>query len=156
MKKIKLLFILVFLMVFNSSCSYKKMNSVDQKKFDIQDFEISGGATETFIIQKKIQRFSNKKSENKIKLIIDLKKNETIKEKNIQNKVTKYNIELSADVRIIDLNKANEILRTFSANQIYSVEDSYSNTVNNSKEANNSLIEKIANEILDQLRIYYR
>lgn len=156
MKKIKLLFILVFLMVFNSSCSYKKMNSVDQKKFDIQDFEISGGATETFIIQKKIQRFSNKKSENKIKLIIDLKKNETIKEKNIQNKVTKYNIELTADVKIIDLNKANEILRTFSANQIYSVEDSYSNTVNNSKEANNSLIEKIANEILDQLRIYYR
>ena len=63
---------------------------------------------------------------------------------------------MSADVRIIDLNKANEILRTFSANQIYSVEDSYSNTVNNSKEANNSLIEKIANEILDQLRIYYR
>ena len=156
MKKIKLLLILVFLMLLNSSCSYKKMNSVDQKKFDIQDFEISGGATETFIIQKKIQRFSNKKSENKIKLIIDLKKNETIKEKNIQNKVTKYNIELSADVKIIDLNKANEILRTFSANQIYSVEDSYSNTVNNSKEANNSLIEKIANEILDQLRIYYR
>lgn len=156
MKKIKLLLILVFLMLLNSSCSYKKMNSVDQKRFDIQDFEISGGTRETFIIQKKIQRFSNKKSENKIKLIIDLKKNETIKEKNIQNKVTKYNIELSADVRIIDLNKANEILRTFSANQIYSVEDSYSNTVNNSKEANNSLIEKIANEILDQLRIYYR
>ena len=74
MKKIKLLFILVFLMVFNSSCSYKKMNSVDQKRFDIQDFEISGGTRETFIIQKKIQRFSNKKSENKIKLIIDLKK----------------------------------------------------------------------------------
>ena len=62
MKKIKLLFILVFLMVFNSSCSYKKMNSVDQKKFDIQDFEISGGATETFIIKKKIKIFSNKKS----------------------------------------------------------------------------------------------
>ena len=63
---------------------------------------------------------------------------------------------MTADVKIIDLNKANEILRTFSASQIYSVEDSYSNTVNNSKEANNSLIEKIANEILDQLRIYYR
>ena len=62
---------------------------------------------------------------------------------------------MSADVRIIDLNKANEILRTFSANQIYSVEDSYSNTVNNSKEANNSLIDRMVNEILDQLRIYY-
>ena len=53
MKKIKLLFILVFLMVFNSSCSYKKNEFCGPKKFDIQDFEISGGATETFIIQKK-------------------------------------------------------------------------------------------------------
>ena len=80
MKKIKLLFILVFLMVFNSSCSYKKMNSVDQKKFDIQDFEISGGATETFIIQKS-KDFQTKKSENKIKLIIDLKKTRLLKKK---------------------------------------------------------------------------
>ena len=53
MKKIKLLLILVFLMPLNSSCSYKKMNSVDQKRFDIQDFEISGRTTETFILQKK-------------------------------------------------------------------------------------------------------
>ncbi len=157
MKKIRSLVIFVFfVMILNSSCSYKKMNSMDQKKFDIQEFEVSGGTREKFIIQKKIQRFSNKESVNKIKLIINLKKDETIKEKNIQNKVTKYNITLSADVRIIDLNKAGEILRSFNANQTYDVEDSYSNTVNNSKEANNLLIETITNEILDQLRIYYR
>ena len=40
-------------------------------------------------------------------------------------------------------------------NQIYNVEDSYSSTVNNSKDANNLLIDKIVDEILDQLRIYY-
>ena len=39
--------------------------------------------------------------------------------------------------------------------KIYDVEDNYSNTVNNSKEANNSLIDIIVDEILDQLRIYY-
>ena len=68
-----------------------------------------GDTRETFIIQKKIQRFSNSESKNRIKVFISLKKNKTIKEKNIQNKVTKYNISLSAEVKIIDLNTTNEI-----------------------------------------------
>tara|TARA_A100001015_G_C14948050_1_gene695514 strand:- start:88 stop:486 length:399 start_codon:yes stop_codon:yes gene_type:complete len=131
------------------------MNSVDQKKFNIKEFEVTGDSRESFVIKKKIQRFSNKNSENKIKILIELKKNKSIKEKNIQNKVTKYNVSLSANVKIIELDTNKEIKRSFAANEIYNVEDSYSNTINNSKEANNSLIERIVDEILDQLRIYY-
>ena len=86
---------------------------------------------------------------------MELNKNKSIQEKNIQNKVTKYSLALSANVRIIDLNSTKEMKRTFSARRIYSVEDNYSDTVNNSKEANNSLIDIIVDEILDQLRIYY-
>ena len=138
-----------------SSCSYQKMNSIDQKRFYIQEFEITGDYRETFIIQKKIQRFSNENSSNRIKPSIDLTKKKNIKEKNIQNKVTKYSLELSADVKIVDLTTNKEIKRVFTINQTYNVEDSYSNTVNNSKEANNSLINLITEEILDQLRIYY-
>ena len=145
----------LIIIILISSCSYQKMNSVDQKKFHIKEFEINGDTRESFIIQKKIQRFSNKESSNKIKILINLKKNKAIKEKNIQNKVTKYNISLSADVKIVDLNTANEVKRSFNAEETYNVEDSYSNTVNNSKDANNLLIDKIVDEILDQLRIYY-
>ncbi len=145
---------LIFLFLL-SACSYQKMNSTNQKKFYIQEFEVTGDTRELFIIQKKIQRFSNKKSENKIKIFINLTKNRSIQEKNIQNKVTKYNLSLSADVKIKELNTSREINRNFNATETYNVEDSYSNTVNNSKNANNSLIDKIVNEILDQLRIYF-
>tara|TARA_Y100000768_G_C23941049_1_gene665144 strand:+ start:916 stop:1314 length:399 start_codon:yes stop_codon:yes gene_type:complete len=131
------------------------MNSKDQKKFYIQEFDIIGDARTSFVIQKKIQRFSNKDSNNRIKLSIKLNKNKTIQEKNIQNKVTKYSLTLSADIIIVELNSANVIKRTFSARRIYNVEDKYSDTVNNSKKANNALIEIIVDEILDQLRIYY-
>ena len=62
---------------------------------------------------------------------------------------------ISANLNIIDLGSTREIIRNFSANQIFNVEDRYSNTVNNEKEANNLLIDKIVKEILDQLRIYY-
>ena len=118
-------------------------------------FEVTGGARESFVIQKKIQRFSNKSSANKIKILIDLTKNKNIKEKNIQNKVIKYNLSLSADIKIIDLTTNREIKNNLTFNEVYNVSNSYSTTVNNSKEANNSLIDRMVNEILDQLRIYY-
>ena len=138
-----------------NSCSYQNMNSKDQKKFFIQEFDITGDTRTSFIIQKKIQRFSNKDSDNKIKLLVKLNKNRTIHEKNIQNKVTKYSLTLSANVKIIELNSLKEINRTFNAQRIYNVDENYSSTVNNSKDANNSLIDIIVDEILDQLRIYY-
>ena len=155
MNKIKYITITSVILLLISSCSYQKMNSQDQKKFYIQEFDISGDSRTSFIIQKKIQRFSNEDSDNRIKLLVVLDKNKTIQEKNIQNKVTKYSLTLSAKVKIIELNSTNEINRTFTARRIYNVEDNYSATVNNSKEANNSLIDIIVGEILDQLRIYY-
>ena len=155
MNKIKYITITSVILLLISSCSYQKMNSQDQKKFYIQEFDISGDSRTSFIIQKKIQRFSNKDSDNRIKLLVVLDKNKTIQEKNIQNKVTKYSLTLSARVKIIELNSTNEINRTFTARRIYNVEDNYSATINNSKDANNSLIDIIVGEILDQLRIYY-
>ena len=156
MNKIKYIIIASVILLSISSCSYQKMNSQDQKKFYIQEFDISGDTRTSFIIQKKIQRFSNKDSNNRIKLLVVLDKNKTIQEKNIQNKVTKYSLTLSAKVKIIELNSTNEINRTFTARRIYNVEDNYSATINNSKDANNSLIDIIVDEILDQLRIYYK
>ena len=155
MNKIKSIIIVSVVTLLISSCSYQNMNSKNQKQFNIQEFNIIGDTRTSFIIQKKIQRFSNKNSNNKVKLSVELNKNKSIYEKNIQNKVTKYSLTLSADVKIIELNSAKEITRAFSAKRIYDVEDNYSATVNNSKEANNSLIDIIVDEILDQLRIYY-
>ena len=153
--KIKSILISLIIIFFSSACSYQKMNSSDQKRFDIQEFEVTGGARESFVLQKKIQRFSNKNSSNKIKILIELTKNKTIKEKNIQNKVTKYNLSLSANIKIIDLTTNREIDNNLTFNEVYNVDNSYSSTINNSKEANNSLIDRMVNEILDQLRIYY-
>ena len=155
MNKIKYITIASVILLLISSCSYQKMNSQEQKKFYIQEFDISGDTRTSFIIQKKIQRFSNKAGDNRIKLLVVLDKNKTIQEKNIQNKVTKYNLTLSANVKIIELNSMKEINRTFTARRIYNVEDNHSATINNSKDANNSLIDIIVDEILDQLRIYY-
>ena len=155
MYKIRSITIVSIILMFISSCSYQNINSKNRKQFNIQEFDITGDTRTSFIIQKKIQRFSNEDSNNKIKLFVELDKNKSIHEKNIQNKVTKYSLTLIANVKIFELNSTKEIKRTFTARRIYNVEDNYSATVNNSKAANNSLIDIIVEEILDQLRIYY-
>jgi hypothetical protein len=155
MNKIKSITLFSIILIIITSCSYQNMNSKNQKRFNVQEFNITGDARASFIIQKKIQRFSNENSENRIKLSIELNKDKSIHEKNIQNKVTKYSLSLSANVRIVELDSAKEIKRNFTVKRIYDVEDNYSDTVNNLKKTNNTLIDVIADEILDQLRIYF-
>ena len=151
----KIIYLFFVVIILTSSCAYKKMNSSDNKKFHIQNIEITGDKRTSFIIKKKINRFSNSESVNKINIFIELEKERKIQEKDIRNKVTKYKLLINANLRVSDIKSGKELNRTFSSNQTYIVDSNYSNTVNNLKEANNLLIETIVNEILDQLRIYY-
>ena len=116
---------------------------------------ISGDSRSAFIIKKKINRFSNKESKNRIILNIKLDKSREIQEKNIQNKITKYKVRLSAEVRIKELKKENTIVRLYTSEINYDVDDQYSSTVNNAKNADKELINLIVSKILDELRIYY-
>ena len=147
-----LISIIVSLLV---SCSYEKMNSPEKEKFNIVEIDMTGDRRAAFIIQKKINRFSNLQSKNRIKVSVELKKNRNIQDKNIQNKVTKYNLSLTAIVTITDLLSDKQFKRTFNASQTYDVVERYSSTLDNEKNANNALIDKIVDEILDQIKILY-
>ena len=151
----KIIYLFFVVIILTSSCAYKKMNSSDNKKFHIQNIEITGDKRTSFIIKKKINRFSNSESVNKINILIELEKERKIQEKDIRNKVTKYKLSINANLKVSDIKSGKKLNRTFNSNQTYLVSSNYSNTVNNLKEANNLLIETIVNEILDQLRIYY-
>ena len=83
MKK-RLFFLVSIIFLYFNTTNAVTYNS--EPKIFIQEFEINGDTRESFVIQKKIKRFSNKDSANKIKIYINLTKGKTIKEKNIQNK----------------------------------------------------------------------
>ena len=68
MNKINYIAVIPFAIIFLvTSCSYQKMNSIDQKKFFIQEFEIDGDTRESFIIQKKFRGFQTKIVQIKLK-----------------------------------------------------------------------------------------
>ena len=153
LKKI-IIFSLISLFLLNA-CTYKKINSQNQKKFNIQEINVNGDGRTAFLIKKKVNRYSNSESNNNIIITIELSKSSDIEEKNIQNKATKYKVSLSANVIVIELNSGRELNRTYNSSQTYNVEEKYSNTLNNMRDANNALIDVLTNEIIEQLRIYF-
>ena len=153
LKKI-IIFSLISLFLLNA-CTYKKINSQNQKKFNIQEINVNGDGRTAFLIKKKVNRYSNSDSNNKIKITVELSKSSNIEEKNIKNKATKYKVSLTADVIVSELNSGRELTRTFNSSQTYNVEEKYSNTLNNMRDANNALIDVLTNEIIEQLRIYF-
>tara|TARA_B100001564_G_scaffold232655_1_gene196564 strand:+ start:1478 stop:1939 length:462 start_codon:yes stop_codon:yes gene_type:complete len=137
-----------------SSCSYQKMN-LSEQQFTIDEIEINGNKRTSFLIERKIKRYSKKGSSNKLVILINLSEKKDINEKNIKNKVTKYKLTLTAETNIRNLKNSEIIKRSYSSNTIYNVESKYTDTLNNEKEARSRLIDLIGNQLLDELKINY-
>ena len=87
-------FLIVLLLLLNN-CSYQKINSSNQD-FYINEITISGEKRAAFLIKKKLKNNFVKSGANPLNIIIDLKKTKDVAEKNLQNKVTKYQLGLKA------------------------------------------------------------
>ncbi len=151
---VKFILLAVTSLIILNSCSYQKMNPSVQQ-FAIDEIQVNGNERTSFLIERKIKRFSQKGSSNKLAIIINLSKKKDIHEKNIQNKVTKYKLTLRAETNIKNLKNLDMIKRSYSSNTIYNVESKYTDTLNNEKEANSRLIDLIVNQLLDELKINY-
>ena len=94
---------------------------------------------------------SVKNSQNQINLDINSKKVKTIKEKNIKNQVTKYEINLNIDLKVKFANTNREFNVSSSSNGDYSVADNYSSTLSNEKKLIENLVENISEDILKKI-----
>lgn len=149
-------YILIFIIVLTSlnSCGYQKI-SISEQKFKIEEIEVNGDKRTSFLIKRKMERFSREDGLNKLAISINLGTNKSIHEKNIKNKVTKYKLSLTAETNIKDLKTSEVIKRSYSSEIIYNVGTRYTETVKNEKEAKSELIDLIINQLLDELKINY-
>ena len=88
-------------------------------------------------------------------LLIDLntRKNKNIKEKNIKNEITKYQISLNVNVKFNLINSDTNYAINLSNEGDYLVADSYSTTLNNEKKLIDNLIENISQKIIKKISL---
>ena len=153
MKQIITKFFLFLFLFATVNCGYKVINESERNKFSIQEIKTSGDKRINFKIKNNLLNFSKKKSQNILLIDLNTKKIKNIKEKNIKNEITKYEISLNVDVEFNLINSDENYTLNISNTGSYLVVDSYSTTLNNEKKLIDDLIENISEKILKKISL---
>ena len=133
-----------------TNCGFKLVqNTYD---FNIVDINTLGDKNISYQLKNKLN-FGSKEKVNKLEIEIFSEKLKNIKEKNITNEVTKYEIKIVSKVEFKIL--PNGILNNFTISKYgdFAVTGEHFNTLNNEKKLVEVLVNDIAEEILFNLSI---
>lgn len=149
-QQIRLIFLISY--IFLIGCGFKPISTISNYK--ITDIQFKGDDKVNFILKNRInQRQNQGNSENNIKLEINSNKNKIVKEKNIQNEITKYTLIITTNINY-SINEQEEVKNlALSKSGDYDVETNYSQTLTNEKNVFKLLINELADEINKNLTL---
>ena len=139
---------IVVIMFLITSCGFKVVNQSELINFKIAEVSISGDNRISYIIKNKLLPYSTNNTKKSINLEINIKKNKIIKEKNIKNEITKFEILIIA---VVEYNEIETAKFEISENGDYTVTSQYSETLNNERKLVKILSENIAENIIEEL-----
>ena len=127
-------FFYILFLILTSSCGFKVLDSGELNNFKILELVVDGNNNRiNYKIKNAILKQSNEASINELTIKINTKSNKNVKEKNIKNEITKYEVNLQSNVKVYVM-KTNEIYDdTFSSKGNFIVNDKYSTTIDNEK-----------------------
>ena len=148
MKEIIAKFCLILIFIISSSCGYKVLDNQGSENFSITEIKTSGDNRINFKIKNSlIFNYSESKAQSIIMELYTEKKKE-VKEKNIKNQITKYQITLSSYVKLNFLENNKKVEFDIISTGNYQVSDKYSSTLKNEKR----LIDDLTNDISDKIK----
>ena len=146
----KILITILFLPLL-TNCGFEVINRSNIEQFDINQITTSGDRRINFRIK---ERLKFAKSENDKKLVninLNTKKTKSVKERNIKNEITKYQIDIKINVKLSDIYDKDIINFVVTKSDDYNVEDQYSETLNNEKKLIKLLSENLADNIQNEI-----
>ena len=150
----KIIFPILIFLLITTGCGFKVFNQADLINFSIEEIKTTGDNKINYYLKNKINSSINSDYKKKVTLIIETKKNKTIKEKNIKNEITKYQISINASIQIesTEFSMKPFIIRE---NGDYNVSTQHSQSINSEKklirQLSNNLSDKIIEELLFRL-----
>ena len=148
MKRIIIIPSLIFVFFSLSNCGYKVLDNSESSNFNIKEINASGDKRINFKIKNNLIIDYSNNTTNSLILTLDTKKTKQVKEKNIKNEITKYEILLTSSIKLTFLEKNQEHKFTVSSNGDYLAADKYSTTIQNEKR----LIEDLTNDLSDKIK----
>ena len=146
--------ILLLFFFLNSHCGFKVLDETQLKNYTIKEVLVSGDNKINFKIKNNLL-ITSSKSENISLLIINLdtKKIKNIKERNIKNEITKYEISLNANIKIDIIESEKNLEFNIMVMGDFLVGSNYSTTLINEKKLIDNLTQDISNKIINNIRL---
>ena len=152
--KMKTFLIIILSLGLLSSCGYKVLDKSSLANFNIIEFNSTGDNKINFFIKNKLKnKITNSKEENEIIIDLQTVKTKNIKEKNINNQITKYEIIVVSTIKVNFINKNISEIIQISSSGNYDVVSNQAKTINNQDNLEKFLAEKISEKILNKLVI---
>ena len=145
-------FILLVIFTLVIGCGFKVVNKSQLMNFNLKEINTSGENRINYKLKNKLLIFNQTKNNNK-SYNINLKtdKIKKIKEKNINNVITKYEIEISTQVIVKTLQEKEVVRFTSSETGNYETGGRHSQTISNEKKLISLITNDLADQIIDQL-----
>tara|TARA_B100001248_G_scaffold20847_1_gene14015 strand:- start:624 stop:1097 length:474 start_codon:yes stop_codon:yes gene_type:complete len=150
MKNLKLITISISLILL-TGCGFKIIDKRELLNFNIKEINTIGDKRINFELKNKLSDYNDTNSSKVIKIELDTKKTKSIKEKNISNEVTKYQIKVIVNVKLIKTDNTNDLEFTIEREGDYVVADKFSQTLNNEKKLIRNITEKISESIIGEI-----
>jgi len=141
-------FLLIFLFFIISSCGYKILDNAETNNFSIKEINTFGDKRINFKIKNSLIVDSLKDRTNNLILELNTKKIKKIKEKNIKNEITKYEISLVSNIKLNFLEKNQKHNFSIISKGDYLASDRHSKTLKNEKR----LIESLTNDLSSKIK----
>ena len=141
-------FVLTLMLV---NCGYKVIDKSQGSRYKITEVTFSGEKKINHKIKNKLLFSSSKTSENEFIIELNTKKIRSIKEKNINNEVIKYKLEITSKIIYNMLGSTDKGSFEIQQTGDYKVSNQRINTINNEKKLSESLTEQIFEKISEQL-----
>ena len=151
MVKNKIISLIICLFIF-SGCGFKVVNLSELNNFYINEIDAEGDKRVSYEIRNNLISMTKDPEKKLINLKLNTNKTKIIKEKNIKNEITKYEINLAVNITTYD--KKYDILHQFTETSkgSYDVSKQHSQTLSNEKKQTMILSKKISERILSKLR----
>lgn len=148
MKKIILI---IFLLTSLNNCGFKIAEEKTLRGYFISEIDTYGEGRINYKIKNLLNAKSTDNAKKELKITLNTNKEKKIKEKNINNEITKYQMNVTTKVNYEDIFQKMSGDFIINVSGEYKVVEKHISTINNEKKLQKNLANEIADRILKEL-----
>ena len=148
MKKIILI---IFVLTLLNNCGFKIAEEKTLRGYFISEIDTYGEGKINYKIKNLLNAKSTNNAKKNLKITLNTNKEKKIKEKNINNEITKYQMNITTKVNYENISQKLSGDFTINVSGEYIVVEKHISTINNEKKLQKNLANKIANRIIKEL-----